>query len=695
MSRYFEAMRVALERARRDGREVHRRRGHGGLRPAGPPRGRRAPGRPRGRRHAGRAAGPERRRSGRLGHRAAATTSASTRGEVIAGDASLGQRLVTGDAVNTAARLEQAAGSGRDRPRRPDLPPRARPDRGRADRRRSPSRARRSRSPPTGSIAVRGPQAERAARRRRRSSGARRRWSRLEMTAARGGGHAVVRAADRHRRRGRRQVPADPRVRRPGLGAATQPGAARALPAVWRRRHVLADRRDRPRARRGSTTRTRSRLRSARSPTIARGAPDGPTIRRRSSIGSRRRSACPRPSSRRRSCSGGSASCSRRSRAGGRWSRSSTTSTCAAPTFLELLDHLLETVQGAPILLLASARHELLETRHATGPPPTRRADRPRAAARPTDADAIVDELLGGPRRVASASGSLRPPRATRCTSSRSRRCSSRRGAIRPRWRSVGRDRADRASSRSRRPSRRSSARASTRCGTRSARSIDPASVIGLGVRRRRGRPPRPGRCGPGRSRHVSTSLTAKQFVRPTVADEDVLPVRPPVIKDAAYRQPAQAHPRGAPRAVRRLGGARSTASAAESSSSRRSSATTSSRPTATGPSWAPSMTGREVGRRGAAKLSSAGRRALARGDLPAAASLLPRSVDLLPPEDPHRIEVLPDLAESLFLGLGEAELAKPTPGSDGRRRWHRRCSPGRAGRDRADPDRTVLGWNI
>ena len=33
-------------------------------------------------------------------------------GEVIAGDASLGQRLVTGDAVNTAARLEQAAGAG-------------------------------------------------------------------------------------------------------------------------------------------------------------------------------------------------------------------------------------------------------------------------------------------------------------------------------------------------------------------------------------------------------------------------------------------------------------------------------------------------------------------------------------------------------------------------------------------------------
>ena len=32
-------------------------------------------------------------------------------GEVIAGDATVGQRLVTGDAVNTAARLEQAAGA--------------------------------------------------------------------------------------------------------------------------------------------------------------------------------------------------------------------------------------------------------------------------------------------------------------------------------------------------------------------------------------------------------------------------------------------------------------------------------------------------------------------------------------------------------------------------------------------------------
>src|SRR5206468_3399493 len=33
----------------------------------------------------------------------------------------------------------------------------------------------------------------------------------------------------------------------------------------------------------------------------------------------------------------------------------------AAPTFLELIDHLLDTVHGSPILLLATSRHELLE----------------------------------------------------------------------------------------------------------------------------------------------------------------------------------------------------------------------------------------------------------------------------------------------------------------------------------------------
>ena len=45
------------------------------------------------------------------GIRLAARTGVNT-GEVVTGDASAGQRLVTGDAVNIAARLEQAAGAG-------------------------------------------------------------------------------------------------------------------------------------------------------------------------------------------------------------------------------------------------------------------------------------------------------------------------------------------------------------------------------------------------------------------------------------------------------------------------------------------------------------------------------------------------------------------------------------------------------
>ncbi|TAK01949.1 MAG: adenylate/guanylate cyclase domain-containing protein [Chloroflexota bacterium] len=57
---------------------------------------------------------------------------------------------------------------------------------------------------------------------------------------------------------------------------------------------------------------------------------------------------------------------------------------------------------------------------------------------------------------------------------------------------------------------------------------------------------------------------------------------------------------------------------------------------------------GREIGRRGAAKLSAAGRRAFARGDTPAACTLLRRAVALLDETDPLRVELLPELAEAL-----------------------------------------------
>ena len=59
----------------------------------------------------------------------------------------------------------------------------------------------------------------------------------------------------------------------------------------------------------------------------------------------------------------------------------------------------------------------------------------------------------------------------------------------------------------------------------------------------------------------------------------------------------------------------------------------------------------REVARRAAQRLSGAGRRAFSRGDMPAAANLLERAAALLPADDTGRLELMPDLAEALMEG--------------------------------------------
>jgi class 3 adenylate cyclase/tetratricopeptide (TPR) repeat protein len=56
----------------------------------------------------------------------------------------------------------------------------------------------------------------------------------------------------------------------------------------------------------------------------------------------------------------------------------------------------------------------------------------------------------------------------------------------------------------------------------------------------------------------------------------------------------------------------------------------------------------RAVARRAAERLSAAGRRALEKWDVSATVNLLSRAVDLLPPGDPSRIELLPDLGMAL-----------------------------------------------
>jgi class 3 adenylate cyclase/tetratricopeptide (TPR) repeat protein len=61
----------------------------------------------------------------------------------------------------------------------------------------------------------------------------------------------------------------------------------------------------------------------------------------------------------------------------------------------------------------------------------------------------------------------------------------------------------------------------------------------------------------------------------------------------------------------------------------------------------------RAVGSDAAQRLSSAAKRAFARGDMSAAGNLFQRSVALLPTEDPRRTELLPNFAETL-IGLGD-----------------------------------------
>ncbi len=67
---------------------------------------------------------------------------------------------------------------------------------------------------------------------------------------------------------------------------------------------------------------------------------------------------------------------------------------------------------------------------------------------------------------------------------------------------------------------------------------------------------------------------------------------------------------------------------------------------------------GRELAVDGSRRLAAAGRRAFARGDVPAAANLLGRATALLPEDDPARLELLPEYGETL-LQVGRFEDAQ------------------------------------
>ena len=83
---------------------------------------------------------------------------------------------------------------------------------------------------------------------------------------------------------------------------------------------------------------------------------------------------------------------------------------------------------------------------------------------------------------------------------------------------------------------------------------------------------------------------------------------------------------------------------------------------------------GLALGADGSRRLASAGRRAFARGDTPAAANLLGRAVSLLLEDDQRRLELLPDYGEAL-LQVGRFEEAEAAVRRSDRERRRRRAA--------------------
>jgi class 3 adenylate cyclase/predicted ATPase len=315
----------------------------------------------------------------------------------------------------------------------------------------------------------------------------------------------------------------------------------------------------------------------------------------------------------------------------------------AAPTFLELLDHLLDSVHGSPILLLVTARRELLETRtewaesHEYG----QMVLDPLSA---DDSDSIVTRLLGGledsvrDRITAAAEGN--PLYVEQITAMLIET-----GAIRQEgdaWVAAGTSgeidipptiqalvaaRLDALESEER-------------------QVVDPASVIGLGFAVEAVANLVPAEAAPEVPGRLAT-LTAKQLVRPAASDSDFYRFGHAVIKDAAYRSllkrtRAELHQRFVDWAEpinrdrgRELEFEEILGYHLEQAYYYRGQL---------GPIHEAART---LGRRASVKLAAAGRRAFGRGDAPSAASLLRRAADVLLETESARIELMTERAEA------------------------------------------------
>ena len=329
----------------------------------------------------------------------------------------------------------------------------------------------------------------------------------------------------------------------------------------------------------------------------------------------------------------------------------------AAPTFLELIEHLVEASRRVPIVLVCSARHELLEEHPDwEGKPGTATIKlEPLTAA---DAQLFIDRLLGETALPANV---------------RQRVVDAAEGNplyVEQMVRMLADERIDASADMSDfavPPSIQALIAARLDLLSREERAVvEPASVIGLVFPEPAVEELIPEPIRPALGQHLGT-LNRKQFVRPAdggmAGDEaDSYRFHHVLIRDTAYnallkRARATLHERFVAWAEQ-INRERDREQEFEEILGYHLEQAFRYR-SELGPIDAE---GRAIGVRAAQRLGAAGRRAFARGDLPAATNLLARAVALLDATDPERIELLVDLGNAQ---LDQGTFAEATASLD------------------------------
>jgi class 3 adenylate cyclase/tetratricopeptide (TPR) repeat protein len=330
----------------------------------------------------------------------------------------------------------------------------------------------------------------------------------------------------------------------------------------------------------------------------------------------------------------------------------------AEPAFLDLLEHVLEACRDAPILLLATARHELLDERPQWGEGPchTRLALGPLSDSA---AAQIASSLLGDAalppevvaRTLRAAEGN--PLYVEQWMSMLVDSGALRRDGDRWTWSAA-------AGEITVPPTIRALLEARIDQLARSERvAVEPAAVIGLEFAQPGVEALVPATARAGLSEQL-LSLTRRQFIHPAVSTEAHARYRfhHQLVRDTVYngllkRTRATLHAEFV-RWADQLNADRDRALEFEEilgyhlEQAHRLLAEL-------GPL---DDQGRALGSDAARRLSSAGRRALARGDFHAAANLLERAIALQAHDDPRRVELLPELAETC-MGMGDFTKAR------------------------------------